>query len=158
MKPKFGLTKEEVQVILASGTRLSDALRILMYMDDQKDGATCDECCLALRIKVNSGSTTISRLVKAGCVEYTGITRRTSSRGYAKVCKAYPGADFRAFIAKKNSVVRGKSTDIDRAILESGRYFVSKWCKATTRGQKSKLIEKLVSELTSTCGNPSSGA
>jgi hypothetical protein len=147
----LGLTSEEKTILLSGSKRVSDALRILMYVQECLKGATCDECTQALNMGHGSCSPRFSELEKSGCLKFTGKRRRTKSGGSGRVCTIPEGTDFRSYLimskVKNGPKMYPGLTPRQIAILAAGESFLAMWEKDTKESIKLSSIHTLISSL-----------
>jgi hypothetical protein len=148
-KPSFNLTREQVQAIYLGPKRAAMALSILEFVANQKQGATCDECMVALGLLHQSASVRYSELVKTGCLVFNGKLRSTQSGAKAKVHQVSPTGDFKKYLALAGKTKKPGLSEFEQDILTLGKDFWSRWHKARSKKSREEAAVALVTRLAS---------
>jgi hypothetical protein len=128
-------------VLVQGDKKTQTALRILRHIQGCSEGATSDECVVALGVPHQSCSPRFTELVQAGCLKKTGLRRKTASGGYALVYYVADG-DFDKYLA------RGRTARTrDDQILRAGKQFLRAWGPGLAPKQQAKILTRLVRAL-----------
>jgi hypothetical protein len=146
-KLSFNLTREQVQAIRLGPQRAAMALNILEFVSKQNQGATCDECMVALDLLHQSASVRYSELVKTGCLVFRGKLRSTQSGASAKVHHVSPTADFKRYLALAGKMRKPGLSDFEQDILTLGKDFWTRWHKAKSKKSREVAAVTLVTRL-----------
>lgn len=142
----FGLTPTEEAAILAGPKRLAMALLILRFVAEKgEQGATCDECIVALNLPHQSGSPRYAELVRSGCL-VAAKKRATRTGALALAHRAAPDADFRVYLATAQK--KGQKATLpaeETAVLAAGMKFVRAW-RASSKNRENAAVT-LINEL-----------
>ena len=144
----FGLTPKQLDAIPFGTKRHAMALRILQFVAP-KNGATCDECMIALRLPHQSASARYHELVRVGCLVRTGKKRRTQSGSLAWVHRDSSNADFTKFLNQTTTKRKRLTglTMVEQGVLSAGLKFIASWNRCKTPKGREEAAVSIVNRL-----------
>ena len=144
----FKLTPQEETAVRTGQKRLAMALSMLEFIASQKQGATCDEVMVALKLPHQSAAPRYHELVQTGCL--VPLCKRTTRSGALAMAHLIaPEVNFKDFLTykPKPKAIPGIS-EFDGEVLAAGLDFLKGWKRSKSVKGREAAVRDLIRRLT----------